>query len=127
MSVSTPIPEKRERFSSFVILSPKWSESQAFVKLQFKDVVKAVYHLVVDLSIQDKAFDVKAVKLNGRDLSPEPPDRQEKFYVLLRKYINKSSYSWELNKDVVEITLKDYEGDTEWIALTKEGMNQSSS
>lgn len=123
MSVSIQIP-KRERSSSVVILSPRWSESQALVKIKFLEEVKAVYHLVVERSIQEEAFDVSTIKLNGRDLSLEPPEKQEEFYALLNKYILKSSYSWELNRDVVEITLKDFEDDIEWNALTKEGMNQ---
>ena len=124
MSDSIPIP--RSRSGSTLVLSPRSTEASALAKLRFEGAVHAVYYVVKDRSIGGEACKVAKVKLNERDLSQEAPEVQEQFYMLLGKYINKSSYSWELEKDVVFISLHECEDDPEWLALTKKGTGQGS-
>ena len=129
MAVSTP--NTKERSGSVVVLSPRSSDSSAMVTLKLNETagrtaIQGVFQLVKDLSIQKEAFDVATIKLNGRNLLLEPPENQEKYLELIRKYTIKSSYSWELKKDVVEITLKSCDDDPEWIALSKQETDQRS-
>ncbi|WP_420420637.1 hypothetical protein [Simkania sp.] len=129
MAVSTP--NTRERSGSVVVLSPRSFDSSAMVTLKLNETagrtaIQGVFQLVKDLSIQKEAFDVATIKLNGRNLLLEPPENQEKYLELIRKYTIKSSYSWELKKDVVEITLKSCDEDPEWIALSKQETDQRS-
>ena len=85
-----------------------------------------MYFIVENGCIGTKSFEVNKIKLNERDLSLEPPEVQEKFYMLLGKYINKSRYTWKLESDVAIITLDDCEDDPEWLALKEKGTSEGS-
>ena len=117
MSNSNPIP--RSRSNSTLILSPRWFDSTALVKLRLEKVVKATYHLVTNSSIEARSSNVSKITINGRDLSVETPETQEQFYELLKNYINHSSYSWKLQNDVVHITLNNCDEDPSWLALNQ--------
>jgi hypothetical protein len=128
MAVSTP--NTRQRAGS-VVLSPRSFNSTAMVKLKLGELagqtaIQGVFHLVKDLSIQKEAFEIAIIKLNGRNLLLESPENQEKYFDLIQRYTTLSRYSWELQADVVEITLNSYEEDLVWIALTKQGGDQGS-